>query len=426
MKKAIRAHNISKRYLLGTSQNGLATLRDSVADFFRSPLRRLRSNGDLGSEVWALQDINFEVDSGEVVGIVGRNGAGKSTLLKILSRITEPTAGEMTISGRVGSLLEVGTGFHPELTGRENVYLNGAVLGMSRREIDRRFDEIIDFSGVERFLDTPVKRYSTGMYMRLAFSVAAHLETEILLVDEVLAVGDAAFQKKCISKMREVSQAGGTVLFVSHNLPSITMLCNRALLISDGKLIADGSSQEVVEAYLSEGLATEPLLVFDDRNTAPGTERIRLRSVRVVGADGGVKRTFGIDEPINVEIDYWVLQNGLETNAGYHLYNSHGILVFISQDLHDKQWFDAPKEAGCYRSIGQIPGKLLNEGLYTLDVAVFESPGPATDVFQKQAIAFEVIDSGASEVRGRYTGQWLVGVLRPSLPWTTTRINDAG
>lgn len=425
MARVISVENISKLYFIGEQRRTGEWLRDSLGELLRNPLNTFRRNGDrAGKELWALKDVSFSVEQGEIVGIIGRNGAGKSTLLKILSRITGPTIGRAEIRGRVGSLLEVGTGFHPELTGRENVYLNGAVLGMTRREIDRRFDEIVEFSGVEAFLDTAVKRYSSGMYMRLAFAVAAHLETEILLVDEVLAVGDAAFQKKCIGKMKEVSQGGRTVLFVSHNLPSITMLCKRALLISDGQLAADGPAQKVVEDYLSDGLQAQPSLVFPNWESAPGTDRMRLRSVRVMDENGFTQRTFGVDERLYVEITYWVVESGLEINAGYHLYNSQGILAFISQDLHDKEWFDVAKEPGCYRSVGQIPGKFLNQGIYILDVVVFQSPGPVADVFHKQAISFEIVDSGASEVRGRFTGEWAIGVLRPSLQWTTIRLDD--
>jgi len=272
---AVRAENLSKLYRIG-ERDRYFTLRDTIMNFVRRPLARFSDNGNgvsssslAESTIWALKDVSFEVKRGEVVGIIGRNGAGKSTLLKILSRITQPTEGEARIYGRVGSLLEVGTGFHGELTGRENTYLNGAILGMKKVEIDRKFDEIVDFSGVEKFLDTPVKHYSTGMHVRLAFAVAAHLEPDILIVDEVLAVGDARFQKKCLNKMQDVGQQGRTVLFVSHNMQAITRLCKRTILLDEGKIIADGPSHKVVGVYLNSGRGTTASREWPDPTNAP-------------------------------------------------------------------------------------------------------------------------------------------------------------
>src|SRR5262247_237755 len=247
MRPIIKVENLSKQYHIGARQEPYLTLRDSIVKTFRAPLARYRRNG--GNTIWALKDVNFEVAPGEVVGVIGRNGAGKSTLLKILSRITGPTRGRADIYGRVGSLLEVGTGFHGELTGRENIYLNGAILGMKRVEIDKKFDEIVAFAEIEKFINTPVKHYSSGMYMRLAFAVAAHLEPEILIVDEVLAVGDAAFQKKCLGKMENITKEGRTVLFVSHNIVAIKSLCSRALLLDGGHMVCHGSVDEVVDSY---------------------------------------------------------------------------------------------------------------------------------------------------------------------------------
>src|SRR5437868_7649743 len=239
----IQARNISKQYRLGARQAAYSTLRESISGFVRAPLNRLRANRAAADNmIWALRDVSFHVEAGDVVGIIGRNGAGKSTLLKILSRITEPTTGQIDLYGRVGSLLEVGTGFHPELTGRENVYLNGAILGMSKAEIRRQFDAIVDFAGVEKFLDTPVKRYSSGMYVRLAFAVAAHLNSEILIVDEVLAVGDAEFQKKCLGKMKDVASSGRTVLFVSHNMAAISNLCSSCIVMEAGRVAFQGAT----------------------------------------------------------------------------------------------------------------------------------------------------------------------------------------
>ncbi|MEP6923025.1 MAG: ABC transporter ATP-binding protein, partial [Pyrinomonadaceae bacterium] len=257
MKPIIRVENLSKQYKIGAQQKPYSTLRESLTDAVRAPFKGFRNNGNSEKTTfWALKDVSFEVNPGEVVGIIGRNGAGKSTLLKILSRITEPTTGKVELYGRVSSLLEVGTGFHHELTGRENIFLNGAILGMKREEIAKKFDEIVDFAEVEDFLDTPVKHYSSGMYMRLAFAVAANLEPEVLIVDEVLAVGDAEFQKKCLGKMKSVSdKEGRTVLFVSHSMPAITKLCNRCILLNKGNTIFDGNVREAVSLYNNEGLS---------------------------------------------------------------------------------------------------------------------------------------------------------------------------
>ncbi|MDT5060832.1 MAG: lipopolysaccharide transport system ATP-binding protein [Acidobacteriota bacterium] len=425
MKPIIRVEKLSKRYRIGARQESYATLRDALSGALRAPLRRLWHGGSSGGEmVWALKDIGFEVRPGEIVGVIGRNGAGKSTLLKILSRITEPTEGRAELYGRVGSLLEVGTGFHPELSGRDNVYLNGSIMGMKRSEIERKFDEIAAFSEIEKFLDTPVKRYSSGMYTRLAFAVAAHLEPEILLVDEVLAVGDAAFQKKCLGKMGDIARKGRTVLFVSHNLSSIAVLCNRALYLSSGHLIEDGPAAKVVESYITKAIGGSPSVKWDSLESAPGTEMMHLRSVHVLDGIGQVSGSFRMDDPIHIEVTYCLHQPGLETNVGYHLYNSKGILIFVSADFHDAEWRDIPKEAGCYRSTCKIPGQFLNAGSYTLDVSISRASGQSAEVFEKEVVTFELIDEGPSEVRGRFMGEWQIGALRPKLKWKTTRLRE--
>src|SRR5579859_5706115 len=280
---AIQVNNVGKEYRLGQARAAHTTLRDALMNRVASPWRRRVARPTLSSPretIWALQDISFEVEEGEAVGIIGRNGAGKSTLLKMLSRITEPTVGSVDLYGRVGSLLEVGTGFHPELTGRENIYLNGAIIGMRRTEIDQKFDEIVAFSEVERFIDTAVKHYSSGMYLRLAFAVAAHLDPEILLIDEVLAVGDAAFQRKCLGKMGSVAQQGRTVLFVSHNMGAITQLCGRAYWISDGRLKQSGPAAEVVAAYLSDGTTDQS--AWSSASIAAPDQEARLETARVL------------------------------------------------------------------------------------------------------------------------------------------------
>jgi lipopolysaccharide transport system ATP-binding protein len=304
---------------------------------------------ELNETIWALKDVSFEVKQGEVVGIIGRNGAGKSTLLKILSRITEPTKGLAEIHGRVGSLLEVGTGFHSELTGRENIYLNGAILGMKRAEINRKFDEIVAFAEVEKFVDTPVKHYSSGMYLRLAFAVAAHLEPEILIIDEVLAVGDARFQKKCLNKMQDVGQAGRTVLFVSHNMPAISRLCERAMLLDEGIILADGLAHEVVSVYLkSENDATAERK-WPDLNKAPGSDVVRLRAVRVRIKDGQIANVVDIRQPVRLEMEYEVLKPDHVLMPNFNLFNEDNIWVFTTLD-QDPEWRGRPRPTRYYTS----------------------------------------------------------------------------
>jgi lipopolysaccharide transport system ATP-binding protein len=306
MRPIITVKNVSKQYHIGAARKAPATLRETLSGVARSPLKSLRGNGSPDEILWALKDITFDVQPGEVVGIVGRNGAGKSTLLKVLSRITEPTTGRIELYGKVGSLLEVGTGFHPELTGRENVYLNGSILGMSRAEIERKFDEIVAFSEIEKFLETPVKRYSSGMYVRLAFAVAAHLEPEILIVDEVLAVGDVNFQKKCLGKMNEISAEGRTVLFVSHSVNSVRRLCSRTLVINEGRVIADGPTSESLRCY--NDLMREKD-VNETTNLAKRLARgascaVRFTGVNIGDRDGNEKLDFMPGDMIRIEVSY--------------------------------------------------------------------------------------------------------------------------
>jgi lipopolysaccharide transport system ATP-binding protein len=368
-------------------------------------------------EFWALKDVSFEVKQGEVVGIIGRNGAGKSTLLKILSRITEPTTGRVRIKGRVASLLEVGTGFHPELTGRENIFLNGAILGMSREEIRRKFDEIVAFAEIEKFLDTPVKRYSSGMYVRLAFAVAAHLEPEILIVDEVLAVGDATFQKKCLNKMENVSKSGRTVLFVSHNMPTITRLCSHIVLLQDGKVEREGLSHEVVRHYLHSGVATSAARQWDDPRRAPGNEVARLRSVRVLTQEGRVSETFDIRRPIRLEVEFDVIKEGQVLVPNLHFFNEEGICVFAAVD-HDPAWRRRPRPIGRFRSTAWVPGNFLAEGNLLVTVAVSTLDPLFVHCLEPEAEMFHVQDSlDGDSARGDNGGQ-MPGVDRPILKWT--------
>ncbi len=307
----ITVKNLSKRYVIGNQRSRNDGLRHAIEDAVRAPLNWLRGRPEQKKqereEFWALNDISFEVKRGEILGIIGRNGAGKSTLLKILSRITEPTSGCISIDGRVASLLEVGTGFHPELTGRENIFLNGAILGMTKVEIKRKFDEIVAFSEIEKFLDTPVKRYSSGMYVRLAFAVAAHLEPEILIVDEVLAVGDAEFQKKCLGKMRDAAGHQKTILFVSHNIVAVQSLCSRAMLLREGKLVADDAVGPVVSSYLNFVCGREHITQWKDPGTAPGNEMLRVKSLQVVAESSTNNDFISMQTPFRIETEYWAL-----------------------------------------------------------------------------------------------------------------------
>lgn len=425
---AIRVEKLGKRYAIGKTQRvPYVTLREHFNRVVSAPLRRIENifqgrkcqskSAPTTEKFWALKDISFEVRRGEVVGIIGRNGAGKSTLLKLLSRITEPTTGFADIHGRVGSLLEVGTGFHPELTGRENIFLNGVLLGMKRSEVRRKFDEIVSFSEMERFIDTAVKHYSSGMYLRLAFAVAAHLEPEILLVDEVLAVGDARFQKKCVAKMGEVGREGRTVLFVSHNMPAVTRLCDRAILIQEGQLVRDGRSDHVMSAYLHSGAGTSACREWQ-QSDAPGGEVARLRAVRVRNTDGELVESIDIRHPVGLEMEFEVLVPGRFLLPYFHLFTDQGIQAFTAHDL-DPAWRGRRRPEGKYISTAWVPGNLLAEGMFfvhanvtTLDPAVVQFVAP-------DAVAFQVVDTTEGDsARGDWVGR-MDGVVRPALRWET-------
>lgn len=424
-KLAIRVDGLSKEYIIGEKKEKYKTLRDSITNMAESSTRKVRSllggsdrRQTAPTKIWALKDISFEVSQGEVVGIIGRNGAGKSTLLKILSRITGPTDGSAEIHGRVGSLLEVGTGFHPELTGRENIYLNGAIMGMKKAYIDRKIDEIVAFAEVEKFIYTAVKHYSSGMYLRLAFAVAAHLEPEILLVDEVLAVGDASFQRKCLNKMQAVGQEGRTVIFISHNMPAVTRLCKRTVLLSDGCVLADGPSQQVVGAYLNSGLGTTAERRWDDPAKTPGNDIVRLESVRVRTEDGTTTDAVDIRQPVGLEMKYEVLKPGHTLVPNYHLYNEEGVCVFVAGDA-DERW-RRPSLPGRYTSTAWIPGNLLSEGTLIIGAAVSTMDPVTVHFYEREAVAFQVIDSlDGDSARGGFAGH-IPGVVRPLLRWTTS------
>ena len=366
---AIRLDGISKLYELGTGDRYKA-LRDTLSSLVTAPLRALRRGGDRTrpDTLWALRDLTYQVQRGEVVGVIGRNGAGKSTMLKILARITEPTSGTAEIHGRVGSLLEVGTGFHPELTGRENIFLNGAILGMRRTEIRGKFDEIVQFAELERFIDTPVKRYSSGMYMRLAFAVAAHLEPEILLVDEVLAVGDAEFQRRCLGRMEDLSASGRTVVFVSHQMQAVAQLCDRAIWLDHGQVEREGPASDIVAEYLQAGYGAGSRRDWTDRSTAPGDDLVRLRSVRVV-QDGEERAAVDVREPVGIEIRIEVLRPGEPLFPKIKVYDSRGDVAFNAMDT-SARWLDPWRAPWPWWFLGAclaFAGLCLGAGLWQWD-----------------------------------------------------------
>lgn len=408
--KVIKVENLAKLYRLGgTSHN---SLRDALMSFVKS------ASKDEKRELWALRDINFEVKDGETLGIIGHNGAGKSTLLKILSRITKPTSGKIEIRGRIGSLLEVGTGFHNELSGRENIYLNGAILGMKRTEINQKFDEIVAFSEVEKFLDTPVKHYSSGMYMRLAFSVAAHLDPEVLIVDEVLAVGDMAFQKKCLNKMRDFSETGRTVLFVSHDMQSIARLCQRVIWMKGGKVIADGETNEVIGKYLNEQTQSGAEKSWETAEYQPGNEFAKLLRVRIFDETGETASAVDIRRNVSIEMVYEILQEGKTIVPNFHLYNEQGVCLFVAHDWNS-EWRTKPRLRGKYISRMEIPGNFLAEGTIFVTVAATTYDPLEVHFVERDAVTFSVIDSlEGDSARGDYAGV-LPGIVRPVFDWET-------
>jgi lipopolysaccharide transport system ATP-binding protein len=413
---AISVRGLGKKYALAHHSARPTSLREAILERLRHPFgdgRQVRET------FWALRDAGFEVRQGEIVGIIGRNGAGKSTLLKLLARITGPTTGTIDIRGRLASLLEVGTGFHAELTGRENIFLNGAILGMTRREVGRKFDEIVAFAEIERFLDTPVKRYSSGMYVRLAFAVAAHLEPEILIVDEVLAVGDNNFQKKCLSRMETVSGDGRTVLFVSHNMNTITRICPRVILLKQGRIIADGLAADVTREYLLSDQGTMASRQWPDLATAPGDEIARLRSVRVRDEEGQPVEVVDIRKPIAIEMTFEVLRGGHVLVPNHHFYNEDGICAFVANDGADPEWGHRPRPSGVYTSTMWIPGNFLAEGMMLISPCVSTLVPEVVHFWERDAIAFHVIDShDGDSVRGDFVGT-VPGVVRPQFRWET-------
>ena len=425
MSIAVAVENVTKKYQLGSITSD--TLQADVGRWWArmrgrpDPSRKVRNEHHerrVGNEFWALNDVSFEVKEGEVVGVVGRNGAGKSTLFKILSQVTAPTSGRVTLRGRVASLLEVGTGFHPDLTGRENVFLNGAILGMTKAEISRNFDAIVAFSECEEFIDTPVKRYSSGMYVRLAFAVAAHLESEILIIDEVLAVGDSAFQKKCLGKMHDIGEQGRTVLFVSHSMESVTRLCSRAIMLKDGELTLQGPVQKVADAYLSASRSTLPSRVWDDDDAAPGDDIVRLRSVHVRSSNQEASLV-DIRNPISIRVEYEVLKGGSSLVPTIGLTDAAGVVAFSTLDC-DPEWLGRPRPAGRYVATCMIPGNFLAEGTFSVSVAINSHiPSLIVHLWLQDVVGLQVIDYGlGGTARGHFSGPY-PGAVRPLLPWAT-------
>jgi lipopolysaccharide transport system ATP-binding protein len=413
---AISVRGLGKKYAIAHNSTRPTSLREAITQRLRHPF----GNGGQDRETfWALQDVDFDIRPGEVVGFIGRNGAGKSTLLKLLARVTGPTTGTIDIHGRMASLLEVGTGFNGELTGRENIFLNGSILGMSRREIVRKFDEIVAFAEIDRFLDTPVKRYSSGMHVRLAFAIAAHLEPEILILDEVLAVGDSNFQRKCLNKMEEVSDLGRTVLFVSHNMNTVTRICPRAILLQRGRVIADGPSDEVSREYLRSSQDTMACRSYPDPAEAPGNDVARLRSVRVRDEEGETIEVADIRRPVAVEMTFEVLRGGHVLIPNHHFYNEDGVCAFIVHDFGAPDWLRRPRPPGVYTSTMWIPGNFLSEGMMVVSPCVSTHAPEAVHFWERDAIAFMVVDShDGDSARGDYVGNY-PGVVRPMFRWET-------
>jgi len=427
----LKAENISKQYRLGLV--GTGTISHDLNRWWNKvigkedPYLRVgdvndRSVKGSSDYVWALQDINFEVKQGEVLGIIGKNGAGKSTLLKILSKVTSPTTGEINTRGRIASLLEVGTGFHGEMTGRENIYLNGAILGMTKKEIISKIDDIIEFSGCERYIDTPVKRYSSGMTVRLAFAVAAFLEPEILVIDEVLAVGDAEFQKRAIGKMQNLSEEEGrTVLFVSHNMDTIMRLCTRAVLMKNGRIIENGNVDEIIDKYLNTEFGTSSSKKWDINNS--NNKIVRIIEAKAHNSNFEVSKNFKITEKVGITITYEVLNSGNKIHSAFNFFNSNGVNIFDAHE-NNTELYHVKKKNGIYQSTVWIPANLFSEGVVIVGVALVTHDPFVKHFHETDAIAFNMIDDlSNSPTRGDYVGN-MRGIIRPLLDWESKKIKD--
>jgi len=430
--KAIQVDNLSKLYRIGNTSDLESSETNRFVKLLQRPLNNFRkyrslytfTEQELAGEsnskdiLWALRDVSFDVDPGEVVGLVGANGAGKSTLLKIISRITPPTRGRVTINGRVSCLIEVGTGFHAELTGLENIYLSSAVLGMRKQEVDRKLDEIIAFSGIEKFINTPVKRFSSGMSVRLAFAVMAHLEPEVLIVDEVLAVGDAEFQRKCLNKMSSVGRAGRTVLFVSHNMAAVTRLCDRALLIRNGQLVMDSTSAEVVHNHVAADSDNPSYREWEDLETAPGDDVVRLRGVRIVNANGGQMSSANASRPVGIQMTYDVLEGGHILHPYFTVVTDAGVNLFSTADS-DEAAGQVVRKPGRYISTAWVPGDLLAEGSHYVRVVMRSVTKQYRPFTERDVVAFTVVDDAYGSVSSSWWEGRPTGLIMPKLDWST-------
>ncbi|WP_443640318.1 polysaccharide ABC transporter ATP-binding protein [Candidatus Njordibacter sp. Uisw_039] len=422
----LKATGLSKRYRIGSKVNSDLTVRKQIVDFLMRPVQRFKDIRSLSnfteeeaneSVFWALNDVSFEVRRGEVLGIMGANGAGKSTLLKVLSRIVTPTSGEFWYKGTTSSLLEVGTGFNGELTGRENIYLNGAILGMRRHQIDKVFDEIVDFSGVERFIDTAVKRYSSGMTVRLAFSVAAHLDPDILILDEVLSVGDAQFSQKSMKKMESVAQDGRTVIFVSHSASAVSRLCHRAIFLGAGAITASGSVEQITGIYLGDTVHTRAEKVWDDA-VAPSAEGlVKLISVKIVNKQKETLDIVDIRQSLGIEICFQVLRSGKIILPEFQIVNDEENVLFTSIE-NRTDWDQSPRDPGLYTAIGWLDGNFLTEGRFSVNISL-SSPSPRAVFLTENAILyFQVIDSLIGDSTRCDYGTQVPGLISPRLHWS--------
>jgi len=409
MKPILQIENISKRFRISHELQPYLNIRDRVAQLFS------KSKSMSTEEFWALKNISFNVEAGESLGIIGKNGAGKSTLLKILSKITPPSSGKIISRGRIASLLEVGTGFHPELTGRENIFLNGSILGMRRNEIQKKFDEIVDFSGVEKFLDTALKHYSSGMQLRLAFAVAAFLEPEVLIIDEVLAVGDAEFQKKCMGKMDEVSKSGRTILFVSHNMNAVNSLCSRCIHLQKGKISDIGKTEDIINQYLKGGNEKTNERDFSHEKVI-GDDHARLLHARLIGQHRETLEFTSIDQVSGIEYTFEIKKNGMNPIPNIHLFTNKGECAFVS-NIDPKGTYATQ---GRYKAIMWIPSHLLNAGTYSAGLALSTLNPTNVHFYEQDAIIFDVIE----DVNKRVTEykQTIPGVVRPLLQWHVEKI----
>ncbi len=402
-KSAITIDDLGKRYLLGSGGGErYRALRDVIVNGITGLFKRDRSQQEQ-KEFWALRNVSLRVEEGKSFGVIGRNGAGKSTLLKLISQITEPTEGEIRLRGRVASLLEVGTGFHPELTGRENIFMNGSIMGMTNAEIKRKFDEIVDFAEIAKFLDTPVKRYSSGMYVRLAFAVAAHLETEILLIDEVLAVGDAKFQKKCLSKMENVSASGKTIMFVSHNMASVKNLCSKCIWLDSGRVKMIDDADKVIDSYLLAGEEMGAQKVWNDQD-APQNSWVKMRSVRLLNESEEPAANFKTSEPVLIELVFEVADDGNRIVTGYHMFR-RGTFLFSASDQDHNEEKNIRYGKGVHKVVCVVPANLLNYGEHNLEFVIGVNNA---QIKTGEVLSFRVFND--------YPTEWL-GEVRPKLEW---------